>query len=93
MKVNVMYGGELASMAGVSKETVELQEGSTLSDLLTYIEKAHGRRLLEALGDRLLVLVNGRSVKLSEADNLRLSEGDFVSLLPPVLGGLRGRTV
>ncbi|ADL19146.1 hypothetical protein ASAC_0740 [Acidilobus saccharovorans 345-15] len=93
MKVNVMYGGELASMAGVSRETVELQEGSTLSDLLAYIERAHGRRLLEALGNRLLLLVNGRSVKPSEVSSLRLSEGDFVSLLPPVLGGLRGRTV
>jgi MoaD family protein len=87
LRVTVLYGGELVSIAGASKEAVELAEGSTLEDLLSRLKATHGRRLFEVAGEKLLVLVNGRSVSPSAASQVKLSDGDFVSILPPVHGG------
>jgi len=40
------------------------------------------------MAGRVLVLVNGRSAEPSRAGEVRLSDGDFISILPPVSGGL-----
>ncbi len=88
MRVTVLFGGQLAEAAGVHREELELPEGSSLADLLGELGRIHGPRLTSAMAGRVLVLVNGRSAEPSRAGEVRLSDGDFVSILPPVSGGL-----
>lgn len=86
MKVTVLYGAQLSEAAGGIRETVELDDGASVGDLLRLLASRHGPRFssaLESLGQRLLILVNGMSSSYSD----KLSDGDFVSLLPPVSGG------
>lgn len=60
----------------IGRLEVVLPEGSTLADLLRYLE-------VKLDPDALLLVVNGRMAEL----NTRLHEGDRVNLMPALSGG------
>lgn len=78
MRVRVKTYGFIAQV--LSKEfTLELNEGSTLGDLLGRLSK--GMRGFDLTQE--LILVNGKAAKLDEP----LRDGAEVSILPAVIGG------
>lgn len=77
-----------------AKFTEEIQENSTISDLLsTLMEKypglsdeifQDGRRELK---DFVNILINGRNISFLDGLDTRLNNGDLVVLFPPSGGG------
>ena len=96
MRIEILYFGVLRDLAGGAEETVELEEGATVGDL---IETLRGRTsdalrsnsagaeaecgLDERLWRSLAVAVNREYASLGAV----LREGDEIALLPPVSGG------
>ncbi len=83
MKVRVKYLAAIADYTGVLEEDVEVENGSTLKDLLNRIREMHPD--LKKFEERftILVLVNG----VNRGLDYKLGDGDRVALLPPVSGG------
>lgn len=81
MRVRVLFFGMLKDLASSSSETLELPEGSTVSDLLKQCE-ARIPQLKDSLSS-LAVAVNQEYA----AAATRLKSDDEVALLPPVSGG------
>lgn len=77
-----------------SKCTEEIQENSTISDLLTTLMEKYpglsdeifhdGTRELK---DFVNILVNGRNISFLNGLDTRLRDGDLVVLFPPAGGG------
>ncbi|WP_457639327.1 molybdopterin converting factor subunit 1 [Persephonella sp.] len=81
MKVKVLYFSVIKDRLKKSSETVELKEGSTVSDLLNTI-KTHHPEIEETLKN-IMVAVNEEYASTETP----LKEGDTVALIPPVSGG------
>jgi molybdopterin synthase sulfur carrier subunit len=75
-----MFFASLKEKAGLEREELELEEESSITDLLEALKEAHP--VLK--GDvKFLIAVNGIRSKSEQ----KLREGDVVALLPPVSGG------
>ena len=83
MKIRVKYLAAIADYTGVSEEELELNDGSTLKDLIKVIRERHPKIKEFEKRFSILILVNG----VTKKDEDRLSDGDRVALLPPVSGG------
>jgi molybdopterin synthase catalytic subunit len=81
MKINVLLFGVLKDIAGRSRETVELEEGARVSDVLAYYS-----RTVPRFGAMIPALAISVSQEYARPDRA-LREGDEVGLLPPVSGG------
>lgn len=81
MTVTVLYFASLADLMGCQEQTLELPEGSTVSDLLQTLEEmAPGLRKFQR---RFRVAQNQEFVSLETP----LEEGAEMALVPPVSGG------
>lgn len=95
MKVNVKYFATLREITGKREEQVELEEDSTMGDLLKRLIDIHGPAFKtyvveEATGSpkgHLLFLIDGVSINSIGGLNAKLSENSVVALMPPVGGG------
>lgn len=92
MRINVRVFGDLVSILG-RKQTVELNEGSTILSLANKLAEKAGLKRQGYLGnhkvggDELAVLVNGRNIRLLNALDTILHDEDEVVILPPAAGG------
>ena len=86
--VTVRYWAAARAAAGVEAETVPVEEGATLADVLAEVRSRHGARsrLAEVLAV-CSVLVGDRPVGSRAPEDVRLAAGDTVELLPPFAGG------
>lgn len=81
MQVRVLLFGTLKELLGQSSETLSLEEGATLADVLAHYGKAQPR--LKQYLPSIAMAINSEYAAAEE----RLAEGDEVALLPPVSGG------
>jgi MoaE-MoaD fusion protein len=81
MKIKVLLFGLLKDIAGRSSETLELEDGAVVRDVLAYYSQKNPR--FEALIPGLAISVAEEYARPDRA----LREGDEVGLLPPVSGG------
>ncbi|MBS7607026.1 MAG: MoaD/ThiS family protein [Candidatus Bathyarchaeia archaeon] len=95
MRVKVRAFGELAPILG-GELTVELDEGASLSDLISKIssEKRGFKEKIRYLSGQqgvtdfgLVILLNGLNINLLEGAKTRLKDGDTVVILPSAAGG------
>lgn len=95
MRVKLRAFGELAPILG-GELTVELDEGASLSDLISKIssEKSGFKEKVRYLSSQqgvtdfgLVILLNGLNISLLEGAKTKLKDGDAVVILPPVAGG------
>jgi molybdopterin converting factor small subunit len=84
MRVVVLYFGVLKDVVGQSRVVMELEEGSSVAELLAL------HRGVVAVGgsvwDSIAVAVNQEYARVGDL----LKDGDEVALLPPVSGGFEG---
>lgn len=84
MNVTVLYFGQLREqLAGVSRESLDVADGSTVAELEAVLTQAHPR--LRDFLPRCKIAVNEEVAARSDI----LSSGAVVALLPPVAGGCR----
>ena len=81
MKIKVLLFGLLKDIAGRSSETLELQDGAVVRDVLAYYSQAVPR--FEEMIPALAISVAQEYARPDQA----LRDGDEVGLLPPVSGG------
>jgi len=86
--VTVRYWAAARAAAGVDADSVPVQAGTTLADVLTAVRALHPDRprLAEVLGV-CSVLVGDRPVGATDPAAVPLAPGDTVELLPPFAGG------
>jgi molybdopterin converting factor subunit 1 len=85
MRVTVLYFGVLRDWFGVRDESIELDEGSSVGELLSLLlaRTSNHAMATEQLWRSLAVAVNREYGSLVDV----LHDGDEVALLPPVSGG------
>lgn len=81
MQIQIRYFAATREIAGTSAETIEVDQGATVTDVLSQIARRFPR--MERLLPILLPMVNQEYVERTH----RLSEGDELALIPPVSGG------
>ena len=78
MNITVKYFASLRELLGRSEETVEINEGASVSDVWQQVSMD-----IEETPANLLSAVNMAYVKA----DAKVSEGDEVAFFPPVTGG------
>jgi len=81
MKVCVQFYSQLRDLTGASEVTVDLVEGSTVTDLL---EKIYAN--VPALRSRDKNILVGAGVEFVDR-NYKIQPADEISIMPPVQGG------
>ena len=81
MKVCVQFYSQLRDLTGASEVTVDLAEGSTVTDLL---EKIYAN--VPALRSRDKNILVGAGVEFVDR-NYKIQPADEISIMPPVQGG------
>ncbi|HLY08729.1 MAG TPA: MoaD/ThiS family protein [Planctomycetota bacterium] len=92
MKVTVKYSAQARVATGLSSEVIELDEPTTVHDLVIRLARQHGsafRRLaLDAGGcphPSLLVAIGDEQVRPS--DHRKVAPGETITILTPISGG------
>jgi MoaE-MoaD fusion protein len=81
MRVHVLFFGMLKDVSGKSSDILDLRDGATLRDVISYYEKQIPQ--LRASRDSLAFAINQEYA----GPDTKLNENDEVALLPPVSGG------
>lgn len=92
MKINVKFYSFIKDAAGTGKESLEINEGTTLAGLIDFLISKYGEKFKE------IILKEGRlnphikifcSEKLINENYLSLlmEDGDEILIFPPVAGG------
>ena len=78
MKISVKYFASMRDTMGRADETVEVNDGATVTDVWSKVSK-------DSLPENTLIAVN---MEYTDANHV-LTEGDELALFPPVTGGQR----
>ena len=94
IRVEVGYFSNVRALTGESGSTLELADGSAVSDLLIAVAARYGKELREylftednMLHSHVVVILNGRGVGVLDGLETALSDGDRVAILPSIGGG------
>ncbi len=95
MRLKIVYLGLVRSRVGKKEEEYEIEDGSTLLDLLKSLAQTYGKSLKDLLNadeqNRLdptcIVTVNGILKDSSHGSKVTLGEGDTVALMTLISGG------
>lgn len=92
MQVTVEYTAQIKRAAGLARETLDIPDGASLSQLISQIaadrDEALQRMLVNGEGvpqPTLLVFVRDEQMRLDDATPL--ADGDVVTFLSPISGG------
>lgn len=92
MKITVEYEAQAKRAAGVGSETVDVEVGTTVADVLKQLASAHGDPLKSILLDNagalqptLLLFVSDEQI--DRDGSTQLSEGDSLTVMTPISGG------
>ena len=96
MKVKVEYLGHIKNMLGSRREEeVEVEDNSSIRDLLVLLSEKHGESFKKAVYEaggkdiksNFIATVNGYLLNQLNGVETRLKNGDHVVLMPIVSGG------
>jgi MoaD family protein len=95
LKVTVKFLAAAREIAGVREETLQVDEATTVLEILQTLATKHGEKLKEYLFDResgnpkpyLNFLFNGRSVSMMGGFSAEVTEDATLMIFPPTSGG------
>ena len=92
MNISVTFSGQLRPLAGIDRESLEIDGPRALRDFAAWLAEKHGEPLKSSLlGDyglpqrTLLVCVNDEQIGATE--HKILCDGDEVAFMSPISGG------
>ncbi|MHA1594539.1 MAG: ubiquitin-like small modifier protein 1 [Candidatus Baldrarchaeia archaeon] len=95
MRVRVKVFAMFRELLGTDVFTVELDDDSTVFDLIEWISKNMNEKFRDEVLDEkgrvkkyVKILVNGRNIEFLDGLKTRLKHDDVVTFFPPVAGGL-----
>ena len=97
MAIRILYSGFISEITGRLHEELNVDESKdklTVSKLLKILSKKYGPRFRSEVYDpdkdelkqNIIVLLNG--VNVTNNLNVEVKEGSYVTLMPPVSGGM-----
>ena len=96
LKVDVEYLGHIRNVVGSKRhEEVEIENGSSIADLLSILAEKHGEPFKESVYEpketdvksNYIITVNGCLLNQLSGIQTNLREGDHITILPIVSGG------
>jgi len=94
MKIQVKFFTALREITNKKTEKIQLQERTTVKELLILLSKKHGNKFEEYIytkkfevNEFLSFLVNGQNINNLKGFGTTLKDGDVIAILPPVGGG------
>jgi len=95
MRVKVLYLGVVRNKAGKKSEEYEINDGSSLSDLLNSLSATYGKGLeaffkadqKNRLDPSFIATVNGVLKDPLQATDVTLKDGDTIALMSLISGG------
>ena len=95
VKVIVKYFVAIREIVGKSEDILEMDEKSTVKDLLMHLSRINGNKFTEyiykvgteRLNENLQFLVDGRSINTLNGIKTKLNDGCKFVIIPPVGGG------
>jgi len=95
MKVKVQYFASVRELINLREETLDVESGSTVEDLLRLLATKHGENLGGYLFDPktrkprsyLQFLINQQSISALNGLSTLLADGAVFAIIPPVGGG------
>lgn len=89
MKVESTYFGGLRELTRMNRETITLNDGSNLKDLIDKLTVVHGDDFPVLLyqKSRYVILINGQNHEVLGGEKTVLKEGDGVVFLEITMGG------
>ncbi|MBI4790533.1 MAG: MoaD family protein [Chloroflexi bacterium] len=95
MKITLHTILGLKDIVGQSRTEIDLPQGTTVADFLTFVTERWGDNLSARLFDPdsgavlpyVQIMVNGQTIHYLEGIKTPLKDGDEVLILPPVSGG------
>lgn len=89
MKVESTYFGALRDLTHLNQETISLEEGSNLKDLMDKLTATYGHDFSLRLyrKNRYSILINGQNYEVLDGEDTLLKEGDEVAFLEITMGG------
>jgi len=89
MKVESLSIGELRRLPRLNRETISLNEGSRIMDMIDKLIDTYGNgfRLQLDQENSYVILTNGRHYEILDEKQTILKEGDKVAFLPISMGG------
>lgn len=93
MKIRVELVGQLRDIVGSDKTLVEVEDGSTICDLLRKMAEKYGRKLEERfftkitgeVSEDVTIVLNGRVISVEKASSTVLNDADIVVLMPEAI--------
>jgi MoaD family protein len=96
LRVKVRYFTTLRELAGSAEEELEVEDHSTLADVIREVASKYGREAhdylyhkgeSERVDPSIYFLINGMNAKMLSGLNTRLKDGDVIAIIPPIGGG------
>ena len=92
MEIQVVYVAQVKTASGVSRQTVDLDEGATVQSLLDRLIDTHGQPfgdlLLDNQGDlRKSILLFRGDEQIDSPAETPLADGEQITLMSPLAGG------
>jgi len=94
LEITVRYFTILRNITKRREEEIELNENSTVEDMLNILIKEYGenfeRFMSTGKGKRrlqLVFLLNGQDIAQSDGLRTKLHNGDTIAVVPPIAGG------
>jgi sulfur-carrier protein len=89
MNVKVLFFGKFRELASRREQTVPLNEGTQLAELLEQLSQEYGTAFRNELSnmERTHILVNGQYHNVLDDMKTPLKNGDVIALMPLATGG------
>ena len=87
MKIIIRYYGLIREKTGVKEEEIDVEDDSTLQDIIDFLTRRWRPQLEELIKNDSAIFLNGRSIFLLNSLKSRVTEGSLIEVIPLYMGG------
>jgi len=87
VKIIIRYYGLIREKTGVKEEEIDVEDDSTLQDIIDFLTRRWRPQLEELIKNDSAIFLNGRSIFLLNGLKSRVTEGSLIEVIPLYMGG------